>query len=633
MGDNLDEIRQEILKREAELEALKKKLGINNRVDTNTETNPTTIVNSYKSDHDPTVYNDSYQALLHFINNNLDCHRCELSPIMFPVFVHIYLQLVCNNHLVLARSFFQKYSGSQEDYHHKDLSHLSIITTPDQVFNNHLVEIYRSNKYTVRLNKDSQCRLKRFLNDLKLPALSSIISEHIIIDVFEGAMRSKENIDATAGALLGDIRKEVNKTRMYYGLLCMEGDVEVRVDDDDEDAPKRKKQRKDIVVKKGKMDVNSPALNRIVLPELRFSDRVERAMAIRESSKKVMIGKDNLPSICFYSLLNSAHSVSSLEISEDSSMMASGFSNSTIKVWSLGKQLLKMKDAQQLELLDREAGDINEQLMDAKSGEESRLLCGHSGPVYSTSFSPDRTQLISASEDGTVRLWSLLTWSNLVNYKGHLYPVWDAKFSPLGHYFASCGHDSTVRLWCTDQYQPLRIFVGHLSDATCVEFHPNCNYLASGSEDRTIRIWDVLNGMCVRILSGHKDTIDVLKFSPCGRYLSSAGRDKEVVVWDLATGEMLAHLQGHLRPIKALCFSRDGNVLASGGMDGMVKLWDAKGLRAGKKNVFSGQSDSTSSRGAQLASYSTKYSPITHLHFTRKNLLLASGPYLPTHLC
>lgn len=28
----------------------------------------------------------------------------------------------------------------------------------------------------------------------------------------------------------------------------------------------------------------------------------------------------------------------------------------------------------------------------------------------------------------TVRLWSLLTWTNLVCYKGHNHPVWDLEF-------------------------------------------------------------------------------------------------------------------------------------------------------------------------------------------------------------
>lgn len=122
--------------------------------------------------------------------------------------------------------------------------------------------------------------------------------------------------------------------------------------------------------------------------------------------------------------------------------------------------------------------------MDERSGESSRSLCGHSGPVYSVSFSPDRTLLLSASEDATIRyyelvfcdsftvliyliflrLWSLQIWTCLVVYKGHMFPVWDVKFSPLGYYFASSSYDRTARLWATDHYQPLRIFAGHFSD-------------------------------------------------------------------------------------------------------------------------------------------------------------------------
>jgi WD40 repeat protein len=45
------------------------------------------------------------------------------------------------------------------------------------------------------------------------------------------------------------------------------------------------------------------------------------------------------------------------------------------------------------------------------------MLLGHSGPVYGLSFSPDRTMMLSCSEDGTIRLWSLQTWTCLVIYK------------------------------------------------------------------------------------------------------------------------------------------------------------------------------------------------------------------------
>lgn len=56
-----------------------------------------------------------------------------------------------------------------------------------------------------------------------------------------------------------------------------------------------------------------------------------------------------------------------------------------------------------------------------------------------------RNYLLSSSEDGTVRLWSLQTYTCLVGYKGHNYPVWDTQFSPFGYYFVSGGHDRVAR--------------------------------------------------------------------------------------------------------------------------------------------------------------------------------------------
>lgn len=68
-------------------------------------------------------------------------------------------------------------------------------------------------------------------------------------------------------------------------------------------------------------------------------------------------------------------------------------------------------------------------------------------PVSLLTFFPwsSRNYLLSCSEDGTIRLWSLQTFTCLVGYKGHNYPVWDTQFSPHGYYFISCGHDRVAR--------------------------------------------------------------------------------------------------------------------------------------------------------------------------------------------
>lgn len=45
--------------------------------------------------------------------------------------------------------------------------------------------------------------------------------------------------------------------------------------------------------------------------------------------------------------------------------------------------------------------DVLVRMMDDRSAETSRTLHGHNGPVYRVAFSPDRTLLLSCSEDTT----------------------------------------------------------------------------------------------------------------------------------------------------------------------------------------------------------------------------------------
>lgn len=100
----------------------------------------------------------------------------------------------------------------------------------------------------------------------------------------------------------------------------------------------------------------------------------------------------------------------------------------------------------------------------------TRKLVAHSGPVYSMSFDPlpgpsgPPRYLLSASQDSTVRLWSLDTYTNIVAYRGHRDPVWDVEWGPRGVYFATASRDRTARLWTTERIAAVRIFAGHLSD-------------------------------------------------------------------------------------------------------------------------------------------------------------------------
>ena len=327
-------------------------------------------------------------------------------------------------------------------------------------------------------------------------------------------------------------------------------------------------------------------------------------------------------------------------------------SESYVRVWSLdGKALPSQVAGQQ--------------------ASASRRLIGHSGPIYAVSFSPaiasdglygsstSAKYLLSSSADSTVRLWSLDTWTCLVVYKGHNHPVWDVKWGPFGQYFLTGSHDKTARLWRTDHIADLRMFVGHDKDVDCVSFHPNGAYVFTGSCDKIVRMWAVSNGYPVRMFTGHTGNVNSLACSPSGKVLASADDAGTIILWDLASGRLKKRMRGHARGgIWSIGWSVESTVLVSGGADGTVRVWDVDPPEPAKDNAAPGQGRVIAEGGAgqkidgnaqmqvvtgtsrkkgkdvvvtadQISAFPTKKSPVYKVRFTRQNLVIAGGAYLP----
>ena len=74
------------------------------------------------------------------------------------------------------------------------------------------------------------------------------------------------------------------------------------------------------------------------------------------------------------------------------------------------------------------------------------VLEGHSGIVRSAAFNPEGTRIVTASDDGTARLWD--GEGGLITVlEGHTGIVWSAAFNAAGTRIVTASEDGTARLW------------------------------------------------------------------------------------------------------------------------------------------------------------------------------------------
>ena len=283
-------------------------------------------------------------------------------------------------------------------------------------------------------------------------------------------------------------------------------------------------------------------------------------------------------------------------------------------------------------------------LRDASGNIGGIVLSGHTWPVDSLAFSPDKHWLATGSWDTTVRLWDLTATdpsSKSIALKDHNDAIITLAFSPNGHWLATGSQDETTRLYdlsgdLNNLSADSLLLLGHANEITALAFSPDKHWLATGSSDTTILLWD-LNAKDIPASSiplvGPLNGIIKLTFSPNGRWLAILDGSEIVFLWDVANpaanpvkimhpkgdittfafspdsqwiatggGDTIVHLRnlkvdhaistdvqmfGHTDKIWTMAFSPDGHWLATGGLDFTVRLWDftANDIQASSKKL------------------------------------------------
>lgn len=260
-------------------------------------------------------------------------------------------------------------------------------------------------------------------------------------------------------------------------------------------------------------------------------------------------------------------------------------------------------------------------LVDTATGTVVREFEAHSVEINDLLWRKNG-QLLTASDDGRIRIWNAETLGLSSELSGHTGYV--DRLAEFGSGLISIGHDRSVRRWNRTGHarsfgsapvRPISIgFRPNGEEMLTIEengqllrldprtgFHKSVQSLvtsdvetdrpiraATASENRPIVAIAAGPEVIVRHLRTGEDllrnspavAVTALSLTPDGRWLAIGDESGEVRVFDLASPASAAHsFRAHVESITSLAFSRDGTSIVAASLDDVeASLWSREGV-------------------------------------------------------
>lgn len=211
--------------------------------------------------------------------------------------------------------------------------------------------------------------------------------------------------------------------------------------------------------------------------------------------------------------------------------------------------------------------------------------------------------LITGSQDQTIKKWQIPREAQegqksgsraLFTRKAHDKDINALNIHHTSTLFASASQDKSVKIWSVEEGEVQGILRGHKRGVWTVQFSPaklptiqgedgpvtGKGVVLTGSGDKTIKLWNLSDYTCVRTFEGHSNSVLKVAWlnmpqeqSRRGVQFASAGGDGLVKVWDVNSGESDCTLDNHEDRVWAVAVNPGNNTLVSGSGDSTVSFW------------------------------------------------------------
>lgn len=192
--------------------------------------------------------------------------------------------------------------------------------------------------------------------------------------------------------------------------------------------------------------------------------------------------------------------------------------------------------------------------------------------------------LITASEDLTIKKWSIPNISNVSDFpitiknadytrKAHDKMIHAIDISPNNDFLATASHDKTCKIWDLQGGETLHVLRGHKRAVYDVSFCKYDRLIVTGSGDQTCRVWNLEDGSCTKSYEGSSNAVQRVDFLCKNQYIIGAGADGLIKVWEVSSGECVNTLDNHDNRIWALGVKNNGDEFISADSDGAITIW------------------------------------------------------------